>query len=106
LRAGAAAFHLAQHWERLALRRLLAEINEDQRMLADAAIAHVGAPPARPARAWAADAVRGWLDSINQIAAPARSAIAEMQAAGDWSFAKIVLAAAALRALSMTFAAR
>ncbi len=90
LRAGAAELHLTQHWERLALRRLLAELNEDQRTLAISAAKNTGD-----------GAVQTWLGSINGAAAPAIEAITAMQSAGPWSFAKIVLAAAALRTLAM-----
>jgi glutamate dehydrogenase len=96
LRAGGHAMQLTQHWERLALRRLLAEINEDQRTLAVAAASSKGNS--------ANEIVQTWIGSLDGAAAPATEAINAMQEAGPWTFAKIVLAAAALRALAMRLA--
>ena len=98
LRVGAASLTLSQHWERLALRRLMTELNDDQRALAAMAIKGVGLPADRAA----ADAiVARWISALGETAKPTLNAIADMQASGAWSFAKIVLAAAALRALAM-----
>ncbi len=96
LRAGAHGLRLTQHWERLALRRLLAEINEDQRTVAIAAAANKGKN--------ATEIVHAWITSLNGAATPVIDAIDTMEAAGAWTFAKIVLAAAALRALAMRLA--
>lgn len=93
LRAGASELRLTQHWERLALRRLLSELNEDQRALAIAAASAKGKN--------AAEIVQNWSAALGAAAAPAAEEIAAMQAAGAWTFAKIVLAAAALRVLAM-----
>jgi glutamate dehydrogenase len=93
LRAGGHSLRLTQHWERLALRRLLAEINEDQRALAIAAAGSKGKD--------ASEIVQTWIASLNGGAAAATEEIGAMREAGGWTFAKIVLAAAALRALAM-----
>ncbi|MGE3867558.1 MAG: NAD-glutamate dehydrogenase, partial [Hyphomonadaceae bacterium] len=99
LRAGAGAIALTQHWERLALRRLLAELNEDQRRLAEAVLAQSDAPPAQLSGDWPARMTADWAAAHGATAAPVLATITEMQASGAWTFAKIVLAAAALRTL-------
>ena len=45
--------------------------------------------------------MQNWSAALGAAAAPAAEEIAAMQAAGAWTFAKIVLAAAALRVLAM-----
>jgi glutamate dehydrogenase len=100
LRAGAGGLRLSQHFERLALRRLLTELHEDQRLLAQTALAGAGATPQRADRDWAEKAVRQWLTASETAARPALAAIEDMQSTGPWTFAKIVLAVAALRAFA------
>jgi glutamate dehydrogenase len=102
LRGAALAFKLAQHWDRLALRRTLEELYEDQRLLAEACVKALGgAPdPSRADAAWADGAVKSWLSKIEPHASSVLATIAELEGAGTWTFAKTILAAAEIRGLS------
>ncbi len=98
IRTQASALALSEHWARLGLRRSLEEMGADQSVLAQSAIAHAGAPPGAPSRAWAEEAALAWLAAQPQ-AGPVLAAIETLTASGSWSFAKTVLAAAELRRL-------
>jgi glutamate dehydrogenase len=100
LRGAALGFSLTEHWDRLALRRTLEELYEDQRSLADAVLRHHGAPPAAIDRAVAAQACAAWLDSVQADAAPTLATMAEIEGASGWTFAKTILAAAEIRGLA------
>jgi glutamate dehydrogenase len=90
LRAAALTLRPDQHWERLALRRTLEELFEDQRVIAEAA-----------ARATNADGAPAWIESLGPIAAGPRAALAELESGGGaWTFAKTVIAAAEVRSLA------
>jgi glutamate dehydrogenase len=95
LRGAALAFELPQHWDRLALRRTLEELFEDQRLLAEAVARHAGAPGGDPAQA-----VENWIAANAERAAMLGGAMADLEATGAWTFAKTILAAAEVRALA------
>ena len=100
LRGAAAEFKLTEHWDRLAVRRAVEEIYEDQRALAEAAIAATGQAPAGSDKAWAEAAARGWIDSLGSQATLARSTFAELDGQGSWTFAKLMIAAAEFNGLA------
>jgi glutamate dehydrogenase len=100
LRGAALGFQLADHWDRLALRRTLEELYEDQRALTEAAIKHVGAAPAALDRASAMAVCEGWLAAIKTQAAPTLATVAEIEGQSGWTFAKTILAAAEIRGLA------
>ena len=102
LRGAALSFKLDQHWDRLALRRTLEELYEDQRLLAEACVKASGATPADKdvTSAWAQEAVRSWLARIDAQASSVMATIAELEGSGAWTFAKTILAAAEIRGLS------
>jgi glutamate dehydrogenase len=100
VRAGAADMALDQHWDRLAVRRMGEDLYEDQRVLTDAALAHFGVPPEGDAIDWGQTAAEAWLARIETHAAPARETIADLDAHGPWTFAKLTIAAAELHALA------
>jgi glutamate dehydrogenase len=102
LRGAAHQFVLDQHWDRLALRRTLEELYEDQRLLSASVIRHVGAsPPQLDASA----AVAAWGEARGERVATALATVRELEAAGPWTFAKAILAAAEMRGLSTSMAA-
>jgi glutamate dehydrogenase len=100
LRAAAGAFRLAEHWDRLAVRRTVEEIFEDQRSLAEAAIVSIGSVPAEGDQAWADQAARAWMEGLGPQAVLARATFAELEAHGSWTFAKLMIAAAEFNGLA------
>ena len=96
LRAAAAAIKPADLYERTAIRRLIADLVEEQTVVARAA-ATGAEPPADVAAA--AALVRRWLDG-REAAPRALKTLEEVEASpGGWSFAKLTIANAALRAV-------
>jgi glutamate dehydrogenase len=100
LRGAAMNFVLEQHWDRLALRRTLEELYEDQRMLAEAVIRHAGAAPKADDAEAPSLAVRAWMGANEARVSAVLATIAELEATGAWTFAKTILAAAEVRGLS------
>ncbi|MBU6373720.1 MAG: NAD-glutamate dehydrogenase [Alphaproteobacteria bacterium] len=97
LRAAALALRPDQHWERLALRRTLEELFEDQRVIAEAAAR-------APAVGGDAKAVGAWIEGLGPLAAAPRATLAELETGGAWTFAKTVIAAAEVRGLASRLA--
>jgi glutamate dehydrogenase len=100
LRAAASHLSLDQHWDRLVLRRTQTELLEDQCRLAHAAAKALDAPGKEAAADWAEEGVRGWLETVGAPAQNLCAVVAELEAQGGWSFAKILLAAAEVRELA------
>jgi glutamate dehydrogenase len=98
--ASAAAITLDQHWDRLALRRGVEDLYACQAALADAAIAASAPPEEAPTAVWAVEVAERWAESIAPLTEPARRAIAELEAQGPWTFAKVMIAAAELHAVA------
>ena len=100
LRAAAAGLTLDQHWDRLVVRRAAEDLYEDQRALAAAAAAAIGAPPAEASPRWGVEAARTWIEGLGAPAQTARAAFSELEAQGSWTFAKVMLAAAEIHSLA------
>ncbi len=92
LRSTARAIRPADHWERIALGRLMSEIRAQQAAIAAAALA---ASRARPGPA----SIRRWAEMNPAIAARADQMIAELKVGGDLSVAKLAVAASLFRAV-------
>ena len=99
LRDAAMNMKLEQHWDRLVLRRAAQDFGETQLKLAKIAANSIGAPPAGADNAWAEMQAREWIGSLGQPAQNARSAFNELNAQGQWTFAKLMLVAAEFNAL-------
>ncbi|HYD72327.1 MAG TPA: NAD-glutamate dehydrogenase [Candidatus Binatia bacterium] len=99
LRDAAMNMKLEQHWDRLVLRRAAQDFGETQLKLAEAAASSIGATPQGADNAWAEDMARDWIGSLGQPALNARSAFNELNAQGQWTFAKLMLVAAEFNAL-------
>ncbi|MBI1185841.1 MAG: NAD-glutamate dehydrogenase [Alphaproteobacteria bacterium] len=97
--ASAAAISLDQHWDRLALRRGMEDLYGCQAALADAAIA-ASTPVEDPSAVWAVEVAERWAETVAALTEPARRAIAELEAQGPWTFAKVMIAAAELHAVA------
>jgi glutamate dehydrogenase len=100
LRGAANAFVLEQHWDRLALRRTLEELYEDQRLLASAALRSAKTAPAGLSRDQAAALAQSWIDAEGGRAMRALETVAELEFSGGWTFTKTILAAAEIRSLA------
>ncbi|MGH6971348.1 MAG: NAD-glutamate dehydrogenase domain-containing protein, partial [Caulobacteraceae bacterium] len=101
LRAAAAARPAADAYERLALRRLIEDLLEEQAALAKAVMDHAGRASAALDDSAARAAVRGWSALHAAAVGAAKTTIGEIEKeGGGWSFAKLTIANAALRALA------
>jgi glutamate dehydrogenase len=100
LRASANDIALSQHWERLALRRTLDQLGEDQRCFAENAMSFAKPPTGLADAAWGESTAEAWLRHLGEADNAAQDAINDLRASGPWTFAKVVLAAASLRALA------
>ncbi|MBK8543271.1 MAG: NAD-glutamate dehydrogenase [Caulobacteraceae bacterium] len=99
LRDAATNMKLEQHWDRLVVRRAAGDFGEAQLKLAEAAARSIGQPPNDANNAWATEVAQKWLASLGQPAQRARSAFAELDGQGPWTFAKLMLIAAEFNAL-------
>jgi glutamate dehydrogenase len=99
LRDAATNMKLEQHWDRLVVRRAAGDFGDAQLKLAEAAARSIGQPPKGADTAWATEAARKWLATLGQPAQRARSAFAELDGQGPWTFAKLMLIAAEFNAL-------
>jgi glutamate dehydrogenase len=100
LRAEAMALSLGAHWERLASRRTIESLFDNQRALADCAVQAIGDVSRCSDPAAARRAVAAWGQTLKPTIAPHRGALASLEADGAWTFAKIILAAAEIRAIA------
>jgi glutamate dehydrogenase len=100
LRGAALNFTLKDHWDRLALRRTMEELYEDQRALTEVALVHAGAPQTGLDRGKALALTEAWLKAIETEAAPTLATLAEIEGQSGWTFAKTILAAAEVRGLA------
>ena len=88
-------------YERLAVRRLLEELLTEQAAATRGVIAAADGPEAGADAAAARTAVQAWTAKRKEAAKIARSTLEDAQAAGGgWSFAKLTIVNAALRALA------
>ena len=95
LRAAAAALPAADPFERAALRSLVAEMVGEQLALARAVIAHAETPTDSVTDA--VKAIAAWAEPHKAALDRANATVAEVEAAGEWSFAKLTLANTALK---------
>jgi glutamate dehydrogenase len=83
----------ADHWERIALGRLMANLRSQQSAIGAAALALKGAKPG-------AESIAKWAGENAGIAERADRLIAELRASGPLSVAKLAVASSSLRAVS------
>jgi glutamate dehydrogenase len=98
LREAAGTLHLEQHWDRLVVRRASEDFAEIQVRLCEVAAAAIGAPKKNAQNAEVTAAAREWIAGLGQPAHRARGAFAELNAQGQWTFAKLMLIQAELNA--------
>ncbi|HZZ87929.1 MAG TPA: hypothetical protein VFE13_06290, partial [Caulobacteraceae bacterium] len=101
LRAAAGSRTAGDAYERLAVRRLIEDMLEEQASLTRAVMAYAGRPEAGEDAAAAKSTVAAWSSLNGDAVRTARSTIADIEKeGGGWSFAKLTIANAALRALT------
>ena len=106
LRAAAGGFTAGDSFERTAVRRLLEDLLAEQAQVTRAIMAFAGGQQAGEDAQHARDAVASWSALRREAAEAARKAVEEIEAAGgSWTFAKLTIANAALRALAAEGAA-
>jgi len=99
LRDSATNMKLEQHWDRLVVRRAAGDFGEAQLKLAEAAARAISAPPKDADDAWVTEEAKKWLASLGQPVHRTRSAFAELDGQGPWTFAKLMLIAAEFNGL-------
>jgi glutamate dehydrogenase len=100
LRAGAGSLRASDWFERLAVRRLIEDLVAEQTTLTHAIIGFAGTPQAVETPAAAKSVVRGWAALHSETTRACEATLASIEKAGQgWSFAKLTIAAAALREL-------
>jgi glutamate dehydrogenase len=82
----------AEHWDRLAIRRLGDDLYAGQRALAAAALKLLPAERAKDGRAAGAEAVKLWTHAHDDALARAKAFFAALEASGELSVAKLTLA--------------
>jgi len=101
LRAAAGARTAGDAYERLAVRRLIEDLLDEQASLTRAVMAYAGRPEAGEDAAAARSTVSAWSSLNGDGVRAAKSTIADIEReGGGWSFAKLTIANAALRALT------
>jgi glutamate dehydrogenase len=96
-RAAGEDLQLPQHFDRLALKRIQADFNEDQRALALRAAVDVGEPRDNASATYLA---QSWIGARGERAQTALRIVSELESTGPWSLAKAILTAAEMRALA------
>jgi glutamate dehydrogenase len=99
LRDAATNMKLEQHWDRLVVRRAAGDFGEAQLKLAEAAARAIGAPPKDAGDDWVAEEAKKWLLSLGKPVQRARSAFADLDGQGAWTFAKLMLISAEINGL-------
>ena len=101
LRSAAGAFRAGDIFERTALRRLIEDLLAEQAQLTRAIMAFAGSAQAGDDPGSARDAVKAWAALRRDLASAATRTVEEIEAgSGNWTFAKLTIANAALRELA------
>lgn len=101
LRAAAGGFTAGDTFERMAVRRLVEDLLAEQAAVTREVMAFCGNAQAGESEASAHAGIMSWAALRHDAVTAARKAIEEIEASGgQWSFAKLTIASAALRALS------
>ncbi len=86
-----------EHWDRLAVRRIVDDLFAGQRALAADALARAGA---QGTRADGAQAVKAWAEARADALARTKSFLSELERTGDLSIAKLTLASSQIHELA------
>ena len=99
LRGLAARITGREHWDRLAVRRVVDDLFASQRVLADEALVGMSARE-KTTRAEGTDAVKRWAAAHSDALSRTRSFLTELERSGDLSIAKLTLANSQIRTLA------
>jgi glutamate dehydrogenase len=100
LRALAGQIISADHWDRLALRRIVDDLYAAQRLLTGGALTQLQKSAQRPAAAEAAQSVRGWAKAREQDLERTAKFLAELACSGEPTIAKLSLANSQIQKLA------
>ncbi len=81
-----------EHWDRLAIRRIVDDLFASQRALTADALSHLDPEKAHGSRAEGAEAARAWAEANADALTRAKSFLAALEQAGELSVAKLTLA--------------
>ncbi len=106
LRGVLGGLRLGEHWDRLAVRRLIDDLYLEHQRVAFAALQDAAGAPAQgeEARAWAQDRLDGFFERNAYAAQTLEERYGELESGGAWSSSKVIIALANLR--EFTIAAR
>jgi glutamate dehydrogenase len=90
-----------EHWDRLALRRIVDDLFAGQRALTAEALTNATSDATPLTRADGADAVKRWETSHADALSRTRSFLSELERSGDLTVAKLTLANSQIHALAM-----
>ena len=90
----------AEHWDRLAIRRLNDDLFSVQRVLTGDALGLLDAAKAHGTRLDGAEAAKAWVTRHEDALARAKSFLAALESAGELSIAKLTLANSQIRELA------
>jgi glutamate dehydrogenase len=100
VRQAAGAYAVGDSFERMALRRLLEDLLAQQADLTRTLMAFAGSSQSGEDAAHAREAAVSWAAMRREKADIAKRTIGDIEASGDWTFAKLTIANAALRELA------
>ena len=107
LRAAAGGFRGGDHFERLAVRRLVEDMLGEQTALTSSVLKFANSPQAAETAEAAKSAVNSWAALRHGLSQNVHRTVEEIEHAGaGWSFAKLTIANAAVRELSVAGTAR
>lgn len=106
LRAGAGTLAGTDHWERLAVRRLIEDLLDEQAYVVRAVLT-ASKSGAGVSVETAARAVSTWISGRKELVDQVRRTVEEIEQSGpNWTFAKLTIASASLRELTSAAAKR
>jgi glutamate dehydrogenase len=100
LRGLAARIASPEHWDRLAIRRMVDDLYTGQRALTAEALGALGTAPASANRHDGAKAVAAWAEARAEHLTRARNFLNELERGGELSIAKLTLANSQIQQLS------
>jgi glutamate dehydrogenase len=100
LRSAAGTFRGGDHFERLAVRRLVEDMLGEQTQLTRAVMTFAASPQAGESAESAKAAVNSWASMRHGLSQNVHRTVEEIEHAGAWSFAKLTIANAAVRELA------
>ncbi|MGQ0741834.1 MAG: NAD-glutamate dehydrogenase [Alphaproteobacteria bacterium] len=100
LRGLAERVNAADHWDRLAIRRIVDDLFASQRVLAAEALGLGGAAFAKATRVEGASAARAWAQARRADLARTEAFLSELEHAGPLSIAKLTLASSQVQTLA------